>query len=468
MASGFLRSIFTRKERESDPGTPREADPAITELDSRRDELERLEQRLQAELESARDQEREIARRAGRLDQRERELDEAAAELESERVRRRAEMELVAGMTREEARRLLLGEAEEQTARQAALMIKRSEDEARLEADRRARGILAVAMQRLASGRAIEGNTSSVRLPGEDMKGRIIGKDGRNIRALEALTGVDVIIDETPETVVLSSFDPVRREVARLTLERLVEDGRIHPSSIETTFGEAEEAIEDVMAEAAESALLDARVTGVHPELVRLLGRLRFRTSYSQNVLAHLVECANLAAMMAAELGASVEVARRAAMLHDIGKAVSHEVEGTHAAIGARLARRYEESDEVAHAIEAHHGEVEAATVEAVIVQAADALSGARPGARNDSLEQYVSRLSDLEEIAGRPRGVRKVYAMKAGREIRVVVDPGQVEDRDLPVISQEVASAIEREMKYPGQIKITVIRELRSSSTAR
>lgn len=419
-------------------------------------------------LEAVRLLEREAARRATRLDQRERELDDAAAEFEDERRRLDAEIERVAGLTREQARTALLEQAAAETARQVALTIKRGEEEAKLEADRRARGILAATMQRLASGRVIDGNTTSIQLPGEEMKGRIIGKDGRNIRTLEGLTGVDIIIDETPETVVLSSFDPVRREIARMTLESLVADGRIHPASCEAAFGEAEARIGEVMTESAESALLEARVPAVHPELVRLLGRLRFRTSYSQNVLAHLVECANLAAMMAAELGASVELARRGAMLHDIGKAVSHEVEGTHAGIGGRLARRYEEREEVAHMIEAHHGEIEPATVEAVVVQAADALSAARPGARSDSLEQYVSRLGDLEDIARRPSGVRKVYAMKAGREIRVMVDPQEVADDDLPALSQRVAAAIEREMKYPGQIRITIIRELRSSATAR
>lgn len=461
MASGFLRSLFPGRASRSGSGE-------ANELEAKREEISRLERLVQQELEMTRLQEREIARRAGSLDQREHELDQASVTLEEAREHHRAELEELAGLSRERARQILLDEAREMTSRQTALMIKRSEDEARLEADRRARGILAVAMQRLASERSIEGNSSTVRLPDDDMKGRIIGRDGRNIRALEGLTGVDVIIDETPGTVVLSSFDPVRREIARLTLEKLVSDGRIHPASCESAFADSEQEVDAVMAEAAESALLDARVAGVHPELVRLLGRLRFRTSYGQNVLAHLVESANLAAMMAAELGASVESARRGAMLHDIGKAVSHEVEGTHAGIGARLARRYEESEEVAHAIEAHHGEVEPATVEAVIVQAADALSGARPGARSGALEHHVSRLGDLEQIASRPHGVRKVYAMKAGREIRVVVDPGEVSDGDLPVISQQVATAIEREMQYPGQIKITVIRELRSSATAR
>jgi ribonuclease Y len=299
------------------------------------------------------------------------------------------------------------------------------------------------------------------------MKGRIIGKEGRNIRALQSLTGVDVIIDETPESVVLSCFDPVRREVARITLEKLIDDGRIHPAACEAAYLEAESEVDDVMLRAAESALLETRVTGVHPEMVRLLGRLRFRTSYGQNVLAHVVECSHLAAMMAGEIGASAEIARRAALFHDIGKAVSHEMEGTHAAVGALLARRYEEVEPVAHAIEAHHNEVEPRTAEAVLVQAADALSGARPGARGDSLEQYVRRLGDLEQIALRQAGVRKVYAMQAGREIRVIVDPGQVDDQALALLSHEIATAIEREMEYPGQVKITVIRELRATRIA-
>jgi len=467
MTSGFFRRAFGRAGGRPADGFPDDT-ASPPEASSAGDVTSRPGENIPANLDAVIAREREAARRAGQLDQRERELGQLAADLEAERERLASEGELLAGLSREQARRHLLAEAEQQTARQNALMIRRREDEARLEADRRARGILAVAMQRLASAGSMESNTTAVHLPEEAMKGRIIGKDGRNIRALESLTGVDIIIDETPETVVLSSFDPVRREVARLTLERLVGDGRIHPASIETAFEASGVELDDQMAEAAESALLEARVGGVHPELVRLLGRLRFRTSYSQNVLAHLVETANLAAMMAAELGASVELARRAAMLHDIGKAVSHEVEGTHAAIGARLARRHDESEEVANAIEAHHGEVEPATVEAVLVQAADALSGARPGARSDSLEQYVTRLGDLEEIASRPHGVRKVYAMKAGREIRVIVDPGKVDDRELPVISTQVAAAIEQEMKFPGQITITVIREVRSSATAR
>ncbi len=450
------------------PGGEPGAMSAQAELRARREEIIRMEERALRELESAQTKLREADRRNDLLEAREEKVIEGEAVVAEARERQLEELERIAGLSQAQARRLLLKEVEADASHQAGLIIKRVEDEAKLESERRARGILAVAMQRLASNQSIEGNTHSIHLPSEDMKGRIIGKDGRNIRALENLTGVDIIIDETPETVVLSSFDGVRREVARLTLEKLIADGRIHPASCEAAYSESEAELDDFMIEAAESALLDARVTGVHPELIRLLGRLRFRTSYSQNVLSHLVESSQLAAMMAAELGASVEIARRAALLHDIGKAVSHEVEGTHASVGARLARRYDEIDAITHAIEAHHNEIEPVTVEAVIVQAADALSGARPGARGDSLEQYVTRLSDLEEIALRQTGVKKVYAMQAGREIRVIVDPGQVDDRTVAVISHEIASAIEREMEYPGQIKITVIRELRATKIAR
>ncbi len=433
----------------------------------RREEIVRTEERARHELESASAQLREVSLRAEALEERERAVIDAEGELAAAFSRQEVELERTAGLSREEATEIVLERARLEAEHQAGLIIKRTEDEARLEADRRARGILAVATQRLASSQSTEGNTQTVHLPNEEMKGRIIGKEGRNIRAIQALTGVDVIIDETPESVVLSSFDAIRREVARITLEKLIDDGRIHPASCEAAYLEAEAEVDDVMLRAAESALLDTRVTGVHPEIVRLLGRLRFRTSYGQNVLAHSVECSHLAAMMAGEIGASVEITRRAALLHDIGKAVSHEMEGTHAAVGAMLARRYEEVEPVAHAIEAHHNEVEPATVEAVLVQAADALSGARPGARGDSLEQYVRRLGDLEQIALRQPGVKKVYAMQAGREIRVMVDPDQVDDQAVALLSHEIATAIEREMEYPGQVKITVIRELRATRIA-
>ncbi|MCB0857122.1 MAG: ribonuclease Y [Solirubrobacterales bacterium] len=441
---------------------------AEAELRARREEIVRMEERALRELESARTQMREAERRSDLADEREQRLEQAEQQLEEMRQARISELEEVSGLTRKQAREQLIKQVEDEATHQAGLMVRRIEEEAKLDAERRARGVLAVAMQRLAANQSIESNTYTIQLPNEEMKGRIIGKDGRNIRALENLTGVDVIIDETPETVVISCFDGVRREIGRLTLEKLIEDGRIHPASCEAAFEEASARVDDLMIEAAEAALLESRVTGLHPELVRLLGRLRFRTSYSQNVLAHLVECSNLAALMAAELGASVEVARRAALLHDIGKAVSHEVEGTHAAVGARLARRYDEVEAISHAIEAHHNEIEPVTVEAVIVQAADALSGARPGARGNALEQYVTRLGDLEEIALRHEGVRKVFAMQAGREIRVMVDPGRVDDQATALISHEIAAAIEREMEYPGQVKITVIRELRSTRIAR
>ncbi len=441
--------------------------PGEADLSSRREEIARMEERALAQLEAASARLRDVERRAQALDSEQTQIESARQELETLRGQAVAELERLAGLSREEAEVLLLERVAGEAEHRAGLIIKRTEDEARLEAERRARGILAVVTQRLASKQTTESNTQTVQLPNEEMKGRIIGKEGRNIRSLQALTGVDIIIDETPESVVLSSFDPVRREVARIALEQLIDDGRIHPAACEAAFEEAQTEVENVMLRAAESALLETRVTGVHPEIVRLLGRLHFRTSYGQNVLGHLVECSNLAAMMAGELGASVEVARRAALLHDIGKAVSHEVEGTHAAVGARLAGRYGEIDQVSHAIEAHHGEVEPSTVEAVIVQAADALSGARPGARGDSLEQYVRRLGDLEEIALRQPGVLKVYAMQAGREIRVMVDPGKVDDQAVAVLSHEIASAIEREMEYPGQVKITVIRELRSTRVA-
>ncbi len=441
--------------------------PGEADLSSRREEIARMEELALAQLEAASARLRDVERRAQALDSRQTEIESARQELETLRDQEVLELERLAGLSREDAEALLLERVAGEVQHQAGLIIKRTEDEARLEAERRARGILAVVTQRLASKQTSESNTQTVQLPNEEMKGRIIGKEGRNIRSLQALTGVDIIIDETPESVVLSSFDPVRREIARIALEQLIDDGRIHPAACEAAFEEAQTEVENVMLRAAESALLETRITGVHPEIVRLLGRLHFRTSYGQNVLGHLVECSNLAAMMAGEMGASVEVARRAALLHDIGKAVSHEVEGTHAAVGARLARRYGEIEQVSHAIEAHHGEVEPSTVEAVIVQAADALSGARPGARGDSLEQYVRRLGDLEEIALRQPGVLKVYAMQAGREIRVMVDPGKVDDQAVAVLSHEIASAIEREMEYPGQVKITVIRELRSTRVA-
>jgi ribonuclease Y len=449
-------------------GTREVGDPGLAdELRARRAEIARMEEQALRKAESIDVQLAELERRRQALEDRERNLEQQLEELKRAKRVQRRELEQLSGLSVSQARQLLVTDVEEEARHQAGLAIQRIEEETRQEAERRSRNILSVAMQRLAASHASETTTRLVELPNDEMKGRIIGRDGRNIRALENLTGVDFIVDETPSAVVISSFDGVRREIARLTLEKLIADGRIHPALCEEMYEQARAEIEARIPEEGERAVLEARVHGLDPELVTLLGQLRFRTSYGQNVLDHLIECTQLAGMMAEELGASVETARRAALLHDIGKAVTHEIEGTHAIIGGRLARRHGESEAVAHAMEAHHNEVEPRTVEAVIVQAADALSGARPGARGESLEQYVSRLRDLEEIASRHAGVHKVFAMRAGREIRVMVDPGEVDDEEAAVISHEIATAVEKEMEYPGRIKITVIRESRSTSYA-
>jgi ribonuclease Y len=421
----------------------------------------RLEQRLET-------READLARQAAALEQEQARL--AARELELNGVREQAvrKLELASGLSASQAKHLLLKELEDQIRHDAARRVRQIEAETKRDAERRVRNILSVVMQRLAAGHAAETTVSVVQLPADDMKGRIIGREGRNIRALEHLTGVDFIIDDTPNAVILSGFDGVRREIARMTLERLLQDGRIHPARIEETYYQAKSDLEAHIQEAGEQACFEANVQGLDSELAKILGRLKYRTSYGQNVLAHSIECAHLAAMMADELGASAKTARRAALLHDIGKAVSHEVEGPHALVGGDLARRHGEEEAVAHAMEAHHNEVEPQTVEAVIVQAADALSGARPGARGESLEQYVKRLRDLEQIATRHDGVDKVYAMQAGREIRVMVVPGALDDDGAVLLSHEIAREIEQELEYPGQIKVTVIRESRATDYAR
>ena len=402
------------------------------------------------------------------LGRREAELDHEREALSESRIEVERTLERVAGMSGAKAKQLLLAEIEEQAKHDSARRIRQIEEETKREAERRVRNILSVCMQRLAAGHAAETTVSVVQLAADDMKGRIIGREGRNIRALENLTGVDFIIDDTPGAVVLSGFDGVRREIARLTLEKLLLDGRIHPARIEETYYQTKSELESHIIELGEQGVLDAGVQGVHPELVKLVGRLRFRTSYGQNVLAHSIEVAQLAALMAHELGASPKTARRAALLHDIGKSVTHEIEGPHALVGGDLARKYGETEAVAHAMEAHHNEVEPQTIEAVIVQSADALSGARPGARGESLEQYVKRLRDLEHIATRHKGVDKVYAMQAGREIRVMVAPGAIDDDAATLLSYEIAREIEKELEYPGQIKVTVIRESRAVEYAR
>jgi ribonucrease Y len=426
-----------------------------------------MEEHALRQSESIKVQSAELDRRRQALEDRERNVEQQAEELKRAKRVQRRELEQLSGLSAAQAKQLLVKEVEEEARHQAGLDLLRIEEETKQDAERRARSILSVAMQRLAATHASETTTRLVELPNDEMKGRIIGRDGRNIRALESLTGVDLIIDETPSAVVLSSFDGVRREIARLTLEKLIADGRINPALCEEMHEQARAEVEATILEAGERAVLDAQVHRLEPELLTLLGQLKYRTSYGQNVLDHLVECAHLAGIIAEELGASVETARRAALLHDIGKAVTHEVEGSHALVGGKLARRHGESEAVAHAMEAHHSEVEPRTVEAVIVQTVDAASGARPGARGESLEQYVSRLRDLEEIASRHSGVHKVFAMRAGREIRVMVDPGEVDDEKAVLISHEIATAVEKEMDYPGRIKITVIRESRSTSYA-
>jgi ribonucrease Y len=410
----------------------------------------------------------ELEKRAAELEQREAVLLRERQEAEAVRADSTRALERASGLSAGQAKQALLKDIEDQARHDSVRIIRQVEEETKRDAERRVRSILSVAMQRLAASHAAETTVSVVQLPSDDMKGRIIGREGRNIRALENLTGVDFIIDDTPNAVVLSAFDGVRREIARMTLEKLLQDGRIHPARIEETYYQAKSELESHIVEAGEQAVFDADVQGLDAELTKILGRLKFRTSYGQNVLAHSVECAQLAAMMAHELGASPKTARRAALLHDIGKAVSHEIEGPHALVGGDLARRHGEPEAVAHAMEAHHNEVEPQTVEAVIVQAADALSGARPGARGESLEQYVKRLRELEHIATRHDGVDKVYAMQAGREIRVIVQPDAISDDAATLLSHEIAREIEQELEYPGQIKVTVIRESRAVDYAK
>ncbi|HEX7297804.1 MAG TPA: ribonuclease Y [Solirubrobacteraceae bacterium] len=416
-----------------------------------------------------------LERRTAELDERERDLEahvERLAAQEEELARLHDEqtraLERAANLSAGQAKQALLKDVEDQARHDAVKILRAVEEETKRDAERRVRSILSVAMQRLAASHAAETTVSVVQLPSDDMKGRIIGREGRNIRALENLTGVDFIVDDTPNAVVLSAFDGVRREIARMTLEKLLQDGRIHPARIEETYYQAKSELDSHIVELGEKAVFEADVQALDPELSKLLGRLRFRTSYGQNVLAHSVECAQLAAIMAHELGASPKTARRAALLHDIGKAVSHEIEGPHALVGGDLARRYGETEAVAHAMEAHHNEVEPQTVEAVIVQSADALSGARPGARGESLEQYVKRLRDLEHLATRHEGVDKVYAMQAGREIRVIVAPDAIDDDAAILLSRAIARDIEKELEYPGQIKVTVIRESRAVDYAK
>jgi ribonuclease Y len=452
----------------ADPAEAPPADAVDEELRARRAELGRLEERLRAHNQTLDLRGQELDDRERSLDDRQRNLQRTAEELKQAKRGQLRELERLSGLSAGQAKQILLRELEDELRHDSEKLARQVEEEARQEADRRARSILSTVMQRVASGHAVETTVSTVELKSDELKGRIIGREGRNIRTLETLTGIDFIIDDTPGAVLLSGFDGVRREIARLTLERLLQDGRIHPARIEEAYHQAKSEIDQRIVEVGEQAIFEANVGSLHPELTKLLGRLGYRTSYGQNVLSHSVECARLATMLAAELGADPRVSARAALLHDIGKAVSHEVEGPHALVGGELARRHKEEEAVAHAMEAHHNEVEPRTVEAVIVQIVDALSGARPGARGESLEHYVERLHDLEQIATRHEGVDKVYAMHAGREIRVLVEPAQIDDEGAALLSHQIARDVEKELEYPGQIKVTVIRESRATDYAR
>lgn len=441
---------------------------AEEEAKERRKEITALEMRLGQREES-------VDRRAESLDKREHQLSSVQGQiakrekdLEALIEEERQRLESLAGMTADEARNLLMGRIQDDVKREASTYIRESEARAREEADKRARNIVGIAIQRVAADHTAESTVSVVHIPSDDMKGRIIGREGRNIRAFEQLTGINLIIDDTPEAVILSSFDPVRREVGRIALEALIADGRIHPARIEEMFNKAEAQVMQQVQEAGEQAAFDTGIHGLHAEIVRTLGRLKYRTSYGQNVLKHSLEVAYLAGVMAAELGVDVTLCKRAGLLHDLGKAIDHEIEGPHAVIGADLARRMNEPKAILHCIEAHHADVEPSTVEAVIIQAADAISAARPGARRETLESYIKRLEKLEAVAESHSGVEKCYAMQAGREIRVMVKPDQINDTDAVVLARDIAKQIEDELEYPGQIKVMVIRESRAVDYAK
>ena len=439
-----------------------------TELAERRAEALKAEERITAKETDLDRKLVELERKEQGFADREAHVKQLQEELKTAKDAELRELERIGGLSTAEAKRQILERSEELVRHEMARMVRLAEEEAQGEARRRARNLVADALQRVAASHAAETTVSLVELPSDDMKGRIIGREGRNIRALEHLTGVDFIIDDTPQAVVLSSFDGVRREVAKLTLTKLVDDGRIHPSRIEEMYYQSKSEIDEHIRQVGEQAVFEANIGTMHEELVKLLGRLRYRTSYGQNILKHSLECAHLAGIMAAELGAGVKTARRAALLHDVGKAMTHEVEGSHAAISAQQAKKYGESQHVVHAIEAHHYEVQPQTIEAVLVIASDAISASRPGARGESLEHYVKRLENLEQLASQKKGVERVYALQAGREVRVIVKPGEIGDDEAVLLSHEIAREIEEQLEYPGQIKVTVIRESRATEYAK
>jgi ribonuclease Y len=434
----------------------------------RRNELQQQERRLMQKEEAIDRRSENVDRKEVALEKERKQLAESQEEVERLLAEQQTELQRISELSVDEAKELILRQVEAAVKHETAMMIKDIETQAKEEAEKRSREVLSLAIQRCAADHVAESTVSVVNLPNDEMKGRIIGREGRNIRTLETLTGIDLIIDDTPEAVILSGFDPVRREIARIALEKLVADGRIHPARIEEMVEKAQREVEAVIREEGEQATFETSVHGLHPELVRLLGRLRFRSSYGQNVLKHSIEVAHLAAMMAAELGADEKLARRAGLLHDIGKAVDHEVEGTHIQIGVELLKRYKESPEVIHAMQCHHGDFEPESVEAVLVAAADSVSAARPGARRETLESYIKRLERLESIADSFEGVEKAYAIQAGREIRIMVKPERIDDGESVWIAREIAKRIEGELEYPGQIKVTVIRETRAIEYAK
>ncbi|MDR1713963.1 MAG: ribonuclease Y [Coriobacteriales bacterium] len=439
----------------------RDANERRKEIKSLESRLMQREESLDKRVESLDAREHQLSSLSGQVERKQKDLDTALASVNTD-------LERIAQMSTEEARNELLERVRNDVTREAAAIIRDSEQQTRNEADKKAREILSLAIQRVAADHSAEHTVSSVAIPSDDLKGRIIGREGRNIRTFEQITGINLIIDDTPEVVVVSSFDPVRREIGRITLENLIADGRIQPARIEETYRKATDLVMQQVQEAGDQAAFDTGIHDLHPELIKTLGRLKFRTSYGQNVLNHSLEVANLAGVMASELGLDPTQAKRAGLLHDLGKAIDHEVEGSHAVIGADLARRFGESPEIVHAIEAHHNDVEPATVVAVLVQAADAISAARPGARRETIESYIKRLEKLESIANGHKGVEKTYAMQAGREIRVMVEPDTISDADAVVLAHDIAKQIEDEMEYPGQVKVLVIRESRSVDYAK
>lgn len=438
------------------------------EVKERRNELNRQERSLNQKEETLDKKTDNLERKDQSLTSKLKSLEKKEQEINDIKNRQTTELERISGMTQDEAKDMLLKGIEARTRHDAAVMVKEIEQEARETAERKAKNIVALSIQKVAADHVAETTVSVVSLPNDEMKGRIIGREGRNIRTLETLTGVDLIIDDTPEAVVISSFDPVRREIAKVALEKLIVDGRIHPARIEETVEKARKEVEAIIKQEGESATFETGVHGLHPELIKLLGKLKYRTSYGQNVLKHSIEVSHLAGVMAGELGVDIATAKRAGLLHDIGKAVDHEVEGSHVTIGADIAKKYRENKDVIHAIMAHHGDVEAQTIVASLVQAADAISAARPGARRENLETYIKRLQKLEEIANEFEGVEKSFAIQAGREIRIMIKPDVINDDGMVMVAKDIVKRIENELEYPGQIKVSLIRETRAVDYAK